>query len=138
MKKIVVTGLLAISMLALTQQQASAWINAKFGVGLNLGWQSGGNQVLWGAWSNGQVPGPEAFGVPQVFAAPLLQPYVPSPYDFPPLPQHHHHHGSLGWPSTTPAFAGQYAVPYAQPMMQFPPPYQFATYPRPVYYYYGR
>ena len=62
MKKIVFAGLLAISAMAIPQQQASAWVNSKFSVGLNWDMQSGGNNLLWGAWRNGQPPGPEAFG----------------------------------------------------------------------------
>jgi len=62
MKKIVLASLFAIGVIALSQQQASAWVNTKFGIGLNYSHQSGGNNFGWGLWQNGQVPGPEAFG----------------------------------------------------------------------------
>lgn len=59
MKKIMVLGLSALGLALLSQEQASAWVNCKFGVGLNWNWQSGGNNFLWGAFRNGQPPGPE-------------------------------------------------------------------------------
>jgi hypothetical protein len=118
MKKIVLAGLFAVSLMAFSQDQASAWVNSRFGVGLNWAWQSGGNNLGWGAWRNGQPPGPESFGsnfmpmqgfpgfggAPMPTAAP-----VQNAYDYP-------------------AAQPQYPVPY-------PSPYQFATYPRPIYYY---
>jgi hypothetical protein len=57
MKKIILVGTLALFALASTQQQAPAWLNFKFGVGLNWAWQSGGNNFLWGLYRNGQPPG---------------------------------------------------------------------------------
>lgn len=62
MKKLLSMGLLTFCALTASQQQAQAWVNAKFSVGLNWQMQSGNNNWLWGAWKNGQVPGPEAFG----------------------------------------------------------------------------
>ena len=59
MKKILVLGALALSLGLLNEQPASAWVNAKFGVGLNWNWQSGGNNFLWGVFRNGQPPGPD-------------------------------------------------------------------------------
>src|SRR6516162_1554493 len=59
MKKILVLGALALSIGLLSEQHASAWVNAKFGVGLNWNWQSGGNNFLWGFFRNGQPPGPD-------------------------------------------------------------------------------
>jgi hypothetical protein len=114
MKKIALAGLIALSMVALSQQQASAWVNSKFGIGLNWERQSGGNNFGWGAYRNGQVPGPEAWGngpsYGAAYAAPAHHSYaqMPQVYDVPAQP-----------------YAGQYASPY-----------QFANYPRPVYYYY--
>ncbi|HZZ80489.1 MAG TPA: hypothetical protein VFE62_18440 [Gemmataceae bacterium] len=115
MKKVLAIGLLAICAIALSEQQASAWVNSRFGVGLNWDISSGGNSVLWGAWRNGQPPGPEAFG---------------GGYG-----HHHHGYGYSMTPQSTPyAYEMPAAPSYAQPMpMQ--QPFQFATYPRPVYYY---
>jgi hypothetical protein len=131
MKKVLAVGFLAIACIALSQQEASAWINSRFGVGLNWDFQSGGNRFGWGLWRNGQPPGPEYFGQGgghgygpgfQNFGAPM------------PHMHHGHHHGAIDMPATEPA--------YAAPSYNYPPPYQFATYPRPVYYYpapyYGR
>lgn len=61
MKKILSLGVLALGLVALSERPAHAWVNAKFGIGLNWQLQSGGNNFLWGAFRNGQVPGPEAF-----------------------------------------------------------------------------
>lgn len=118
MKKIVLAGLIAIAAVASSQQQASAWVNSRFSVGLNWGWQSGGNNALWGAWRNGQPPGPEAFGGG---FSPMHG--IPS-YGMTPMPQAPAQGTAYDYPMTQP----QYTVPYATP-------YQFANYPRPIYYY---
>jgi hypothetical protein len=64
MKRLLAIGLLTLCALIACERQAHAWVNAKFSVGLNWQLQSANNNVLWGAWKNGQVPGPEAFGHP--------------------------------------------------------------------------
>jgi hypothetical protein len=120
MKKILAIGILAITAIACSQQQASAWINSRFGVGLNWDVQSGGNNFLWGAFHNGQPPGPEAYG----FGAPPSYPYYGPPMHAP---------FAYDAPSFQPAYAQP--MPMQQPYGQ---PFQFATYQRPVYYYYGR
>jgi hypothetical protein len=113
MKKIALAGLIALSLIALSQQTASAWVNVRFGIGLNWQWQSGGNNFLWGALHNGQVPGPEAFGGYYGSGQAAPMPY----YSYSaPMPQFYN--------APAPAYAGQYQSPY-----------QFANYPRQVYYY---
>lgn len=57
MRKMTLLGLMALAVAALSHEQAGAWINFKFGVGLNWNWQSGGNNTLWGLFRNGQPPG---------------------------------------------------------------------------------
>lgn len=57
MKKLFFAGLLALSFLATSQQQAAAWVKINFGVGLNFSYESGNNSWFWGAFNNGQVPG---------------------------------------------------------------------------------
>jgi hypothetical protein len=123
MKKIVVAGLVAVGLMAITQQQASAWINSKFGIGLNWDVQSGGNQVLWGAWRNGQPPGPEAFG--GYGGGGYYQGGMPG-HAYAPMPQAAPPQGSFDRP--------MYQAPYA--VQQYQNPFQFATYSRPVQYYY--
>jgi hypothetical protein len=64
MKKFVAVGALALILTACSLQEAKAWINNKFSVGLNYSHQSGGNNFLWGAFRNGQPPacdGPGCF-----------------------------------------------------------------------------
>jgi hypothetical protein len=122
MQKILAIGILAIAAIACSQQQASAWVNARFGVGLNWGWQSGGNNFLWGAYCNGQPPGPEAYG----FSPPPALLY----FSGPPM------HAPSAYDGMTFEYSSaQPTMPMQQPYGQ---PFQFATYPRPVYYYYGR
>lgn len=126
MRKVFVTGLLAVCLMAVSQQQASAWTNARFGIGMNFGFSSGGNSLGWGIIRGAQPPGPEMYqgnqGYPQF--APLAQQgvevYSPAPAELP-----------VNQPSQ------------ARPNVNYGTPYQFATYPRPVYYYpapyyYGR
>ena len=59
MKKFITMGALALALAAVTSAPAPAWLNWKFGVGVNLGWQSGGNNTLWGLFRNGQPPAPD-------------------------------------------------------------------------------
>ena len=90
-------GLLAFGLLALAQQPAAAWVNSKFSIGLNASCQSGNNSFFWGLYKNGQLPGPEAYGIPPVlpvgagdpsFAVPdthmphAYAPYVGAPYAY--------------------------------------------------------
>lgn len=116
MKKVLATGILAICLIAMSQQQASAWVKWNIGVGANLGWQSGGNSFLWGAYRGGQPTGPEFYGYHG---------------------HHFHHHGHAEAPFYAPQpIAPANAQPaYIQPGASYAP-FQYATYPRPVYYYY--
>jgi len=56
MKKILAATLLALGLLAAGQQQAQAWSKINFGVGLNFGWQGGGNSAFWGLVKGAQMP----------------------------------------------------------------------------------
>src|SRR5262249_49926676 len=62
MKKFLLMCLLALPWVALSQEKASAWCNMKFGCGLNFEFSSGGNNLLWGAYTSSQPPG--FYGVP--------------------------------------------------------------------------
>jgi hypothetical protein len=55
MKKLLGLSVLALTLVAVTGQKASAWTNFNFGVGLNLSWQAGNNSCCWGLWNNGPV-----------------------------------------------------------------------------------
>ena len=140
MKKIIASGLLAVCLIAVSKQEASAWVNSKFGIGLNWDFQSGGNSFLWGLWRNGQPPGPEAFGAQRGFGAPMMAPGI-NPY------------GPGIAPSMAPSVAPSVApIPYAPtgPTGMFQPgfapdyagmtpanPFQFANYARPMQYQYN-
>jgi hypothetical protein len=136
MTKFFVLGLAALGVALVSEQQAQAWINSKFAVGLNWNWQSGGNNLLWGAFRNGQ---------PQTHEG-------PGPFQFAPPP---HHHGG-GFPSHFPAygpgefqyFGQQHQAPghpgtAAGPNMTPPPPtaaavQQQQAYHNPAPAYYGQ
>ena len=133
MTKILTAGLLAIALIAMSQQQASAWTNSKFGIGLNWERQSGANNFFWGAWKNGQVPGPEAFGQPGGG-------YMPQGGGFP-----YFGTGPQGYPQGMPqAFPTQTAPPqtalhqqayYGMAQNYSPNPYQAVSYQPNGYYY---
>ncbi len=63
MKKLLGITLLTALALAATDRPAHAWVDSKFSIGLNWHYQSGGNCLFWGAWRNGQVPGPWGDGL---------------------------------------------------------------------------
>jgi hypothetical protein len=115
MKKVLATGLIAIALIASSQQQASAWVNARVGVNVNLGWQTGGNCFFWGLWQSGEYPGDSHhdhhFG--------YFVPPVPVPYIWV-----GHPHGHAAYP--TPGPVDSFAMT----------PYQYPVYAQPTYYYY--
>jgi hypothetical protein len=79
MKKFLTAGVLALTVAAFSQQQASAWINCRFGIGFNWNWSCGGNSILWGAYRNGQPPG---YGYPMLSSSmtyPSTEFYAPAP-----------------------------------------------------------
>ncbi len=134
MKKILVPALLATCVLAAVHQEASAWINSRFGMGLHWDWQSSNNKLFWGAWKNGNPPGPEAFGGsygPAYYAPSYAAPYA-APHAFGPM--------SYDPYAFLPAYGSGYETPsfetYTQPLMPYPS--QYADYPRMPYRNYGR
>jgi hypothetical protein len=54
MKKHILLSLTALAITCLAQQPASAWSNIRFKAGVDLNWQSGNNEFLWGAWRSGE------------------------------------------------------------------------------------
>src|SRR5579864_3019109 len=133
MKKFVAMGVLALILAACSQQEASAWINSKFSVGLNWAYQSGGNNLLWGVFRNGQPPapccdGPGCFG-PGFYGAPGYHAQGFSGYPYP--------QGAaitpMG-PMSNPAPAAGPTVPQSQPSSSL---YYngFQTVNYPMYYY---
>jgi hypothetical protein len=145
MKKLLSMGLLTLCALALTQQQAHAWVNAKFSVGLNWHIQSANNNVLWGMWKNGQVPGPEAFGGG---AGPFPSGVGPGPYMTPAGQFPFFGSNPQGTPQSQPAsFPAQTAPPptiaavpqqpyYGMPQNGNSNPYQTVSYQQNSGYYY--
>ena len=131
MKKILSTGLFALGLLALGQQPASAWTNSKFSVGLNWHIQSGNNNILWGLWKNGQVPGPEAFGGGHGG-------FAPAPSFHAPMPSHAY--AAPGYSAPAYGMAQAYASPfqfanYVRPSDAYYYPTPSYYYPMPSYYY---
>ena len=116
MKNVLTAGVLAIAVIAASQQQASAWINARIGVGVNFGWQSGDNCFGWcGLWQNGPYPGDSGHhhGHHGPYEPPVYLPYI--------WVGHPHGHANVPAPSFETMAPFQYAYP---------------SYPAPVYYYY--
>jgi hypothetical protein len=64
MKKVTILSALAVAALALTCQDAFAWKQFKFGVGMNLEGSAGGNNLLWGLYKSQQPPSPGYGGFP--------------------------------------------------------------------------
>jgi hypothetical protein len=56
MKKLLGLSVVSLAVSLVSIQEASAWKNIKFGVGLNLQYQTA-NNALGKHWTNGQVPG---------------------------------------------------------------------------------
>lgn len=57
MKKILFVGVAAVAMAAVSAEKASAWCKFRFGVGLNVNYESGGDKTfLWGAWQSYDFP----------------------------------------------------------------------------------
>lgn len=156
MKKILVLGALALSIGLLSEQPASAWVNCKFGVGLNWNWQSGGNNFLWGAFRNGQPPGPDCAygpgpgghpGYPRgANTFPGFTPY--GPYDFQYFGQQPQGNGNGGQntnvpapPQTPPGGANQTSgyYPSVYQAVSYSPGYYGYNYNSGYYYpsYYG-
>jgi hypothetical protein len=120
MKKVMILSALALAAVLATTQPASAWHNIKFGAGVNLHWQSGDNNLLWGVFRNGQIPHPA--GIPG---------YGYGGYD---------HHGG-GFPSyypistpAAPADAGKQAAAAPANLNQVGYPYNPYSYYQPVSY----
>jgi hypothetical protein len=63
MKRFLMGCTLAVALLAMSEQKASAWSKFNFGVGLNIGWEKADNSWLWGFYRNGPVPGSDGHGV---------------------------------------------------------------------------
>ncbi len=132
MKKILALGLLAIAISAVSHQQASAWVNSRFGIGMNIDWSSGGNSLLWGAWRNAQPGG----GDPPLHPWSHKYMYQQNPYFYAPQPVPVAPRSFDG--SFDPSFSFQpqpFGVQGYQPMPNMAPG-QFANYPiQPGYYY---
>lgn len=140
MKKIIITGLLTLVAMCASQNQASAWCNSRFGVGLNWNYASGGNSFLFGLIKNGQPGGADCIRScvatpvypaqgpcsPVPPAGPLCPPAAAPAVVAPPAAHGHHGHAgaatqSLRYPS------------YYRPTYPTAPTYQY-----PVNYYHGR
>lgn len=153
MKKMLAFSALALSVALVSEHKASAWVNCKFGVGLNWSLQSGGNNLLWGLFRNGQPPGPEVaypgahpgmhpgagpYGHPSTF--PNTTPFY-GPQDFQYFGQYPNggQQPAPAAPAAQPAgnqisYYGQGSSPY-QPVSYVP--YQNNYYPASYSSYYG-
>jgi hypothetical protein len=119
MKKFVLLGALAVAVAALAQEEASAWTNCKFGIGLNWEHSSGGNNLLWGVFRNGQVPPPPVpFDGHGFYPAPGGYPVMPGHAETQPAP------GTSVPTSVQPNSQSAIGYPGYQ-MVSFPPYYPY-------------
>ena len=126
MKKLLSIGLLTVCALAISEHQASAWVNAKFSIGLNWHLQSANNNLFWGVFKNGQVPGPEAFGASAPYPGGIgPAPYMPPAGAFPFCGN-----GQPGYQTAPPPQQQAY-----YPMPKMYNPYQTVSYQPSNYYY---
>jgi len=108
MKKFAIAGLLAILVAVASQHQASAWINSKFGMGMNWSYASGGNSFGCGLIRNGQPGGPEFYhSKVAVPAYPQPACCVTQPAPVMPAPQVYCPPGAAAQPVAAPANASQ-------------------------------
>jgi hypothetical protein len=63
MKRFVTVCTLALAILALSGQKASAWKKFGFNIGMNIAAESADNNYLWGAFRDGPVPGSQGHGL---------------------------------------------------------------------------
>lgn len=138
MKKMVLASLLAVTALALSVQNASAWHEFRFSAGFDIQCKGGGNRFLWGLCDSGPYPpcgtgcGPDAclpcppcppmgFGGMPMMADPNCLPGAPVPPAAAP---------KAGQPQGKPASAEYQPVGYSSPTGY--------NYPYSAYqYYYG-
>jgi hypothetical protein len=140
MRKILAACAVALALVLATGQQASAWHKCSFGVGLNIGFEGGGNCLFWGLLKGAPAPGQMDgnFSGGDFGSASGFDPGFAGPQDFskplpmPPAPE------KIGAPIVKPAAyyynspyqsMGYYANPY-QPMSYYP--YSYPAYP--MYY----
>ena len=121
MKKLLASSVLALTLLAGSQQSASAWCCFRFGIGFNADFSCGGNCCggnccLWGLWCNGPAHG-DYFGNHPVagWYAPSLAAGYPSA-GYPAAPM-------AGYPA--PYYQAQGYYPYAG----YPANYHLMSYP---------
>jgi hypothetical protein len=132
MKKFLFIGALALAVAAFLQQHVYAWKCANFSVGLNWSYQSGGNNLLWGLYRNGQPGGCDLPNCP-VFNYAMQHGYQPNGggYGYPSFGNDHGFEGSFpasapympptGAPFKAPAptpVPGSQAYWYGQPVFQ--------------------
>jgi len=133
MNKFLTTSALALTLAALSTQEAPAWINAKLGIGANIGWQSAGNNFGWGLFRNGQPPSTDACpGVPQYPAMPHGLQQQPASVE----------HGvtagvDTGIPVSPAATIPGQTQSYQRPWSTQTVNYQYPSYSYPNYYNYG-
>jgi hypothetical protein len=130
MKKLLVAGAFALALVAGSQQSASAWSHFKFGVGLNVDWSCGNNNLLWGVYRCGPTP---EYGGPGGYAPAPAQfgyPSQPGFYAPAPTPAHGQNTPPASQLAAYPA-SNYYQANYTQPAGYYP-----MSYYQPSNYYY--
>jgi hypothetical protein len=125
MKKMLVLGVLALSVLAVSGREASAWTKFKFGIGANISYIGAGNSILWGAFCGQQMPPNGGQGA---------NPYAPFPVGY-------GDYGAAGYAGGQQNTNPPSAPTQVQPAAYYPqagyyyPQLNYGYYPAPSYWY---
>jgi len=133
MKKMLLTALLGLGLVLVSGSKASAWSKFNWGAGFNVGWEGGGNSVLWGLFKGENIP---YMGGPGMDAGAPMMPDMGHGAAMPPAG-----HGSMpeapkNFPSAMPRADAQ-PVGYFQPgqAQQAPNTQAPSDYYAPSYWY---
>jgi hypothetical protein len=123
MKKFLLAIVLALPCLAASQQTAKAWCSFNIGIGASIGFECGGNCILWGALCGADGCGSCCAPCAPCGAPCFLPPPCPMPAYGPPAIEHYGM--GYGAPAQNP---NHHAVYYT-------PPAEYGYYQAPAYGY---
>lgn len=139
MNKLLSAIVASLALIFATNQPAHAWCKYNFGIGMNIGYEGGGNSILFGLLSGANTPGHHDGGYP-----------VPAGVDYGPMPNNHPPSAAPQGPEKLPApmpvkpaaytpypYVGYYYAAY--PVMPLYQTYSgYSYYPFYAGYYYGQ
>jgi hypothetical protein len=138
MKNLLLVSALTLTLACTSGEQASAWVNSQFGMGLNWNFASGGNSYFWGLVRDGQPYGADfCHSLQTVAVPPAVGPCTPvPPANVFPCPHHHGVAPVVPAPVPAPTYpaaaaAAATTAPAAASQSLYRPSYY-----QPYYYYY--